>query len=515
MALLEINNLSHSYDDKVLYKNASLEIFKGEHVGIVGPNGAGKSTFLKIITNEVIPDRGEIKWQRNVSLGILDQYAQIDENLTIYDYLNTAFNDLYEMDKKLTKLYDDLSKNYHEDILRQISYYQNELQQRDFYSLNTIILKTASGLGLSALGLDNQIKNLSGGQRAKVILARLLLQNPEVLILDEPTNFLDKEHILWLTTFLKSYPHTFLVVSHDTPFLEEICTSICDIAHQKINKYKGTFQSFLKQKQMKSEEYERAYVSQQKEIKKLEIYIEKNKARASTAKMAKSREKKLAKIEKLDNQVKLAKPNFAFSYKELNDTDVLEISNLTVGYYYPLLKNVCFKIRKQEKIALIGFNGLGKSTLIKTILGYIPSLGGNVTLSSHLQINYFEQDLKWDDDSLSPIKYLEKKYPTKNNKEIRSVLAKSALKSEQQMQNIKTLSGGEQAKIKIAELMLKPSNLLILDEPTNHLDELAKKSLQEAILKYEGALILVSHDESFYKSLDMKIIDVTTFLSRK
>lgn len=511
MALLEVKNLSHTFDDKVLYRNVSLEIFKGEHVGIVGPNGAGKSTFLKILTNDIIPDKGEIKWQKNVSIGVLDQYAKILEDMSVYDYLNLAFTHLYEMEEKLNKLYEDLSKNYHEDTLRQINYYQNELQQHDFYSLNTIILKTANGLGIDAFGMDTLMKNLSGGQRAKVILAKLLLQNPDVLILDEPTNFLDREHILWLQNYLKNYKSTFLVISHDTSFLEEICTCICDITHQSIDKYKGTFQNFLKQKKMKGEEYEKAYLSQQKEIKKLETYIEKNKARASTAKMAKSREKRLSKIERLEKMVDTAKPDFSFPYKEGGDTEILYLENLCVGYNYPLLKPINLKMRKEDKVVLVGFNGLGKSTLIKTILGLIPSLDGKVTMASHVLANYFEQELIWEDDNLTPIKYLEKKYPTKNNKEIRFVLARSALKSEHQMQSIKTLSGGEQAKIKMAELMLKPSNFLILDEPTNHLDEKAKMALKEAITKYDGALLLVSHEQDFYKDLGVSVIDVTSY----
>lgn len=295
MALLEVENLTHSFGDKLLYKDSSFELYKGEHMGIVGQNGAGKSTLIKILLGEILPDKGVVKWQNGITIGKLDQYAIVEENQTIFNYLRTAFSKLYKVEEELNKLYEEMAENYNENILNKVSKYQEELEEKNFYAIDSTIQKIASGLGITALGMENNLKNLSGGQRAKVILAKLLLQNPEVLVLDEPTNFLDKEHVEWLSEYLTTFKGAFIIVSHDFEFLEKVATCICDIEFNKMKKYKGTYSSFLKQKELLREDYIRQYNSQQKEIKKLEEYIAKNKVRASTAQMAKSREKKLEK----------------------------------------------------------------------------------------------------------------------------------------------------------------------------------------------------------------------------
>ncbi len=307
-----------------------LNYIKGNIWESFGQNGTGKSTLIKLLIKEILPDKGMIKWQNGVTIGSLDQYAIVNEDEKIFDYLKTAFDDLFKIEKQLNELYMEMTNNYTDQIINKVSKYQEILDKNNFYGIESEIRRVASGLGITAMGLDTYLKNLSGGQRAKVILAKLLLQNPEVIILDEPTNFLDKEHIDWLSSYLVTFKGAFIIVSHDYDFLEKVTTCICDIEFNKIKKYKGTYSSFLKQKISGREAYVREYESQQKEIKKLEDYIAKNKVRASTAKMAKSREKKLDKMEIIEKPSFTSKPHFRFSSIGTTATVILEANNLEV-----------------------------------------------------------------------------------------------------------------------------------------------------------------------------------------
>lgn len=516
MALLEVTNLGHSFGEKLLYKDSSFELYKGEHMGVVGQNGTGKSTFIKILLKEILPDNGQVKWQNNSTIGSLDQYAIVDEQQTIFQYLRSAFEELYTIEDKLNKLYQEMSENYSETILNRVANYQELLEEKNFYGIDSTVQKVASGLGITAMGLDTKLGNLSGGQRAKVILAKLLLQKPEVLILDEPTNFLDKEHVEWLSEYLKTFKGAFIIVSHDYEFLEEVATCICDIEFNKIKKYKGTYSSFLRQKGALREEYIRQYDAQQKEIKKLEDYIAKNKVRASTAQMAKSREKKLDKIEKIEKPTFTSKPHIHFTSLESTAQVILEVNNLEVGYYYPLLPKMKFDVRNNEKLVITGFNGIGKSTLLKTLMGEIPALSGGFRFSETIRkIGYYEQDLKWENPNDIPLEIIGKDFPKLNQKQIRKHLADCAIKKEHIMQPVETLSGGEQAKVKLCKLVLTPCNLLILDEPTNHLDMDTKEELKKALHNFEGTVILVSHEASFYKELATRIVSIEELCVKK
>ncbi len=509
MALLEVENLSHEFSEKVLYKSSSFEVYKGEHVGIVGQNGTGKSTLIKLLLKEILPDKGSIKWQNGVTIGSLDQYASTDEKQTILDYLKTAFTDLFEIENKLNDLYIEMGENYTDSLMDKVSKYQEILDKRNFYGMESTIKKVASGLGITAMGLETNLGNLSGGQRAKVILAKLLLQSPEVIVLDEPTNFLDKEHIEWLSDYLITFEGAFIIVSHDYDFLEKVTTCIIDIEFNKIKKYKGTYSSFLRQKEAQREEYIKGYESQQKEIKRLEDYIAKNKVRASTAKMAKSREKKLDKMEIIEKPTFTAKPHFRFTGKEVAAQVILEVNNLEVGYYYSLLPKMKFDVKNGERIIITGFNGIGKSTLLKTLMGEIKPISGEYKFSETIKsIGYFEQDLKWENNEDIPLDIISREFPKLNQKQVRKYLADCAIKKEHVMQEIGTLSGGEQAKVKLCKLVLKPCNLLILDEPTNHLDVDTKEELKKAIKDFKGTVILVSHEEAFYKDLDARVVNI-------
>lgn len=509
MALLEVEQLSHCFGEKLLYKDSSFELYKGEHMGIVGQNGTGKSTLIKILLKEILPDKGSIKWQNNVTIGHLDQYAIVNEEQTIVTYLKTAFSSLYEIEKKLNELYEKMAQEYNETIVNKVSKYQEVLLKEDFYEIDSTIQKVANGLGINVMGMDTCLKELSGGQKAKVILAKLLLQNPEVLVLDEPTNFLDKEHVKWLSEYLKAFSGAFIIISHDFEFLESVTTCICDIEFNTIRKYKGKYSSFLKQKEALREEYIKLYQSQQKEIKRLEEYIAKNKVRASTAQMAKSREKKLNKIERIEKPSFTVKPHINFTNIENTAQVVLEVNELEVGYQYPLLPKINFKVENEEKLVITGFNGIGKSTLLKTLMGEIPPISGSFTFSKAIKkIGYYEQELTWEIPTHCPLDIIGKDFPKLNQKQIRKHLADCAIKKEHVMQSVFTLSGGEQAKVKLCKLVLTPCNVLILDEPTNHLDLDTKEELKKALKEFKGTVILVSHEEAFYQDLATRVVDL-------
>ena len=507
MSLIEIQELTHSFGDNMLYRNAELTLNKGEHIGIVGQNGTGKSTLIKICTEQVIPDAGRIIWQSNISIGYLDQYAEIDHNLTMRDFLKLAFSKLYRIEEEMNLLYKQVADGNIE-YLERAAHLQEELEINDFYLIDTHIEQVANGLGLLAIGLDRLIGQMSGGQRAKVILAKLLLEKPDVLLLDEPTNFLDREHVSWLAEYLSGLDNAYMVISHDYDFLERIANRICDIDNEKIFKYYGTYSEFLRKKTLLREDYVRQYSAQQKEIKKTEEFIRKNIA-GRKAKMARGRQKQLDRLDRMEAlEQKEIKPHFSFLTLPSTNTEHLRIKQLAIGYYYPLLSNLNFSIKGGQKVVITGFNGIGKSTLLKTIIKQIPELEGEILFSSQVAIGYFEQDLVWEDETLSPVQIVSNAYPSLGAKDIRKHLAGCGILSKHAMQAIGTLSGGEQAKVKLCLLTMKPCNFLIMDEPTNHLDVQAKEALKNALMEFSGSVLLVSHEESFYRGWVQKVINI-------
>lgn len=511
MSLLEITGLSHSFGDNFLFKDAGFTLNKGEHIGMVGQNGAGKSTLIQICTGQIIPDRGRVVWHPKATIGYLNQYAQIDNRLTMKNFLRSAYSNLYAIEKELNNLYSRFTDG-DEVLLSIAARYQEQLESQDFYLIDKRIEQMVSGLGLLPLGLDCPIEQMSGGQRAKVILAKLLLEKPNVILLDEPTNFLDKEHITWLSDYLINFENSYIVVSHDHYFLEKIATHICDIDNGKIVKYYGTYSQFLKKKTLLREDYVRQYSAEQKEIKKTEEFIRRNIA-GRKSKMARGRQKQLDRMEKMEAlDQKEIKPVFCFNSLAITKTEHLITKHLSVGYHYPLLSDINFSISGGQKVVITGFNGIGKSTLLKTLVKQIPTLQGDFSFSQQVTLGYFEQDLKWDDKMQTPIQIINDAYPSFTNKEIRQHLFRCGISSIHAMQGIGTLSGGEQAKVKICLLTIKPCNFLIMDEPTNHLDIQAKDSLKMALTKFPGTVLLVSHEESFYKDWAQRIIKIDRLL---
>lgn len=505
MSLLQVEHLTHSFGDKKLYDNASFALFKGEHMGIVGQNGAGKSTLIRILLGEIIPDQGSVKWPSHIRIGHLDQYAEIDGNETIAEYLKTAFADLFEMERRMNRLYEECAATGDAEALLQAAEIQERLEARDFYQVDNQIRKVASGLGLDAIGIHRKIAELSGGQRAKVILAKLLIEEPDVLLLDEPTNFLDKEHIAWLSGYLAAFEGAFIVVSHDFEFLEKVTSCICDIEFGTIQKYYGKYSEFLRQKEHLRQDYVRRYHAQQKKIEKTEEYIRRNIAGVNT-RIAQGRRKQLERMEKLAPPAFTHKPSIRFRELPLSAQTSLKVSDLVVGYGAPLLPKINFSVTGGQKLAITGFNGIGKSTLLNTLVGRIPAVSGRFRFSEQTQIGYYEQNLQWNNDTLTPLQILSEQYPRLGNKEIRRYLAQCGVKDDLVTQEIRTLSGGEQSKVKLCGLMLSPCNFLVLDEPTNHLDSETKSALLEALRQFNGSVILVSHEERFYREWADRVI---------
>lgn len=513
MSVLTIKGLTHIFDSKTLFNDADLSINNGEHVGIVGLNGAGKSTFMNIVTGKLSQDAGEVKWLNGIRWGYLDQHANIDRSQTVMQYLRTAFDYLYELNAKLEQLYADMATEEDMDKLDKMvnrsASMQEKLDESGFYDLDSQIKKVANGLGVNNFGYDTVISHLSGGQRAKLMLAKLLLEELDVMLLDEPTNFLDLEQIEWLRKYLDTFKGTFILISHDTSFLNSVCKIIVNIENGMIKKYWGNYDEFLLQHEQNAKQYADSYERQQREIKKMEDYIARNKARAATAGMANSRKKMLDRIDVMQKPVSFEKPTFDFPYTLLVTKHLLDVKNLEVGYDgKAILPPISFELSSTDKMWLRGTNGLGKTTILKTIMRRLPAIKGGFSFNPSAKVNYIEQDLVFRSKEINAITFMNETYPKMSQKEIRNQLARVGIKNDLATKSVGNLSGGEQVKIKLCALMQKESNILILDEPTNHLDVSAKEALFEALEKYEGAIILVSHEPMYAEKLCDKVFDI-------
>jgi len=499
MSLLKVTNMTHSYGDNTLLQGINFDLFDGEKMGLVGLNGSGKSTMLRILTGEIIHEVGEVAWRPKMSIGYLDQYRELDHGLTVREYLQTAYAELYAIEAKYNTINDGLAHSPDKKQIELSAACLEKLLASGFYELDSHIDRVAAGLGVTQLGMDTEVSKLSGGQRAKVILAKLLLEEPDVLIMDEPTNFLDKSHIEWLTQFLQDFTGSFIVVSHHFDFLDAITNCVLEIEFQSVVKYKGNMSAYLGSKDLRRQQYIKNYMSQQKWIAKTQDYISRNKARASTANMAKSRQKMLDRVERLAPPQENIRPNFKFKSAPTGSEYVLEAKDLVIGYDYPLLPSISFKLGWGSKMAITGFNGIGKTTLVKTLLKEIQALSGESYIHDKALVGYFQQEYAWGEDT--PYSYIASLFPHMTKKEIYAALAQAGIGGKHTLQRLTTLSGGEQAKVRICHLSLIPHNLLVLDEPTNHLDVTAKNVLRKALMEYGGSVIIISHEKSFSDGL--------------
>jgi ATPase subunit of ABC transporter with duplicated ATPase domains len=509
MSLLTVEDLSHSFGDRVLFKNVSFRLNEGEHVGLVGANGTGKSTLMNILTGKLLKDEGKVEWTPHVRYGYLDQHTKLEAGKTIRDVLKDAFLPLLVLEEELNGVaaqMGDANPDMLDQLLVRMGEIQEELEIGDFYLIDVKVDEMAHGLGLNAIGLDRDVTALSGGQRTKVLLAKLLLEKPGVLLLDEPTNYLDEEHINWLTNYLKKYPYAFVLISHDTGFMNQIVDVIYHLEFTKMTRYSANYEKFLEMADLNKTQHIDAYEKQKEYIKKQEEFINKNKARASTSGRAKSREKQLDRIDRIDKPEEAAKPTFNFKESRPSGKTVFETEGMVIGYNKPLLPKMNMFVERGDKIAIAGCNGVGKSTLLKTILGVIPPLEGKTYQGDYLSPAYFEQEAKA--PTMTPLEDVWDEFSFMNQHEVRAALARCGLKNEHITRPLNQLSGGEQAKVRLCKLMMQESNWILLDEPTNHLDVVAKAELKRALQAYKGTVVLVSHEPDFYEDWVTKTWDV-------
>lgn len=501
MSVLTVENVTHGFGARRILENASFRLLKGEHVGLIGANGEGKSTFLNIITGQLAPDEGKIEWSRRVSVGYLDQHSVLTKGKSIRDILREAFQSMFDLEAEMLVIYDKMGEASPEEVeamMADVGEIQDMLEHSGFYTLDAKIEEVANGLGLGDIGLDRDVADLSGGQRTKVLLTKLLLQNPTILILDEPTNYLDVEHIEWLKRYLKDYENSFILVSHDIPFLNEVVNVIYHVENTVLTRYTGDYEQFQQMYSTRKSQEARAYERQQQEVERLEDFIARNKARVATRGMANSRQKRLDKMEILEKPREKPKPVFQFREARTPSRFIVEGIDLVLGYDEPLTKPVKVVLERGQKVAIRGVNGLGKSTLLKTLLGVIPPLSGKVILGDYLFPGYFEQE-SGRDSSNTALEEVWNEYPGMSNFEVRAALAKCGLTNEHITSQMMVLSGGENAKVRLCKLMQKDINWLVLDEPTNHLDVEAKAELKRALQEFKGTVLLVSHEPDFYE----------------
>lgn len=516
MSILNVENLSHGFGDRAIFENVSFRLLKGEHIGLIGANGEGKSTFMNIVTGKLMPDEGKVEWGKNVKAGYLDQHSVLTPGMTIYEVLKGAFAELFEMEDRMNSICDKMGDATEEELaqyMEELGVIQDTLTSHDFYIIDTKIDETARAFGLDEIGLDRTVDELSGGQRSKVLLAKLLLEKPDILLLDEPTNYLDVSHIEWLKRYLLEYENAFILISHDIPFLNSVVNIIYHMENKELNRYVGDYNKFMEVYEVKKAQLEAAYNRQQQEISELKDFVARNKARVSTRNMAMSRQKKLDKMEKIELMKEKPKPEFNFKEARAAGKYIFETKDLVIGYDEPLSKPLNLVMEKGQKIVLTGANGIGKSTLLKSILGINKPFSGTCTLGDYLYLGYFEQEMTPDKDATC-MDEVWKEFPSFTQYEVRSALAKCGLTTEHIESLVRVLSGGEAAKVRLCKIINKETNILVLDEPTNHLDVDAKEELKRALKAYKGSILFVCHEPEFYEDVATDVWDCTKWTTR-
>lgn len=507
MSILTVKNVSHGFGGRTIFEDISFRLLKGEHVGLIGANGEGKSTFMNIITGSLMPDAGNVEWGKNARVGYLDQHTKLKKGDTVEDVLKSAFAYLFDMEAKINDLYmkmGEVDPEEMEDMLEEVGTLQDLLTNNDFYIIDAKVKEISRALGFSDIGLDRDVNDLSGGQRTKLLLGKLLLEKPDILLLDEPTNYLDEQHIEWLKRYLQDYDKAFILISHDIPFLNSVINLIYHVENYQLNRYVGDYETFMKVREAKKKQVEAAYKRQQQEIAQLEDFVARNKARVATRNMAMSRQKKLDKIDRIELMREKPKPTFNFKPARTSGKMIFETEDLVIGYEEPLSSPINLNMERGEKIALVGANGLGKTTLLRSILGEIRSLSGKVELGDYQHIGYFEQEIKKGNEKTC-IEEVWEEFPSYSQAEIRSALAHCGLTTEHIESKVKVLSGGEQAKVRLCKLINRETNILVLDEPTNHLDVEAKAELKRALKEYKGSILLICHEPEFYDDVVTRV----------
>lgn len=516
MSILNVEHLTHGFGDRAIFDDVSFRLLKGEHIGLVGANGEGKSTFMNIVTGKLMPDEGKVEWSKHVRVGYLDQTATLEKGMTIESVLKSAFAWLFEMEERMNQICEKLGEASPEEMdimMEELGTIQDMLDSHDFYIIDAKVEEVARALGLLDLGLDHDVTDLSGGQRMKVLLAKLLLEKPDILLLDEPTNYLDEEHITWLKRYLQEYENAFILISHDIPFLNEVINIIYHMENQHLDRYVGDYYKFQEVYEVKKSQLEAAYRKQQQEISELKDFVARNKARVATRNMAMSRQKKLDKMDVIELAAERPKPEFNFRVGRTSGKILFETKDLVIGYDEPLSKPLNISMERGEKIALVGANGIGKTTLLRSILGLNKPVSGAVELGDNLEIGYFEQEIK-EENSNTCIQEIWDEFPSFTQYEVRSALAKCGLTTKHIESQVRVLSGGEQAKVRLCKLINRDTNILLLDEPTNHLDVDAKDELKRALKEYKGSILLICHEPEFYADIVDKVWDCSQWTTK-
>ncbi|MGL5440623.1 MAG: ABC-F family ATP-binding cassette domain-containing protein [Filifactoraceae bacterium] len=516
MSVLIVKEVNHGFGSRVILEDVSFRLLKGEHVALIGANGEGKSTFLNIITGKLMPDAGSVEWSNRVTVGYLDQHSSLKDGATIREILQTAFSHMYELEAEMLRLYEEMAfsdDSIVDKMMTDAAEIQCILEESGFYLIDVKIDEVATGLGLKEIGLDKLVNELSGGQRTKVLLTKLLLENPTILLLDEPTNYLDFEHIEWLKRFLKNYDNAFILISHDIEFINEVTNVIYHVENANLTRYVGNYDEFQRLYDLKRKQHEQAYERQQKEVERLEDFIARNKARISTTGRAKSRMKQLEKMDMIEKPKEKLKPTFRFKEGKTPSKFIIEAENLVIGYSEALTKPISFTVERNKKIAIKGVNGIGKSTLLKTILGTVKPISGTIKHGQHVEFGFFQQEDSKGNTNTA-LDEIWTTFPTLTNHEVRLELARCGLTTEHITSQMQVLSGGENAKVRLCKILLKELNVLVLDEPTNHLDVDAKTELKRALLDFKGTVILVSHDPIFYEDFVDEVWNIENWTTK-
>jgi len=521
MRIFKISNLSHDFVEKSLFNEAELMVQSGEHIGLVGPNGCGKSTFLKILTGEFVPDSCKIEKENNLKIGYLDQYADIDKNCTVYEYLDSIFDDLYLMDKQVSEIYENISGLSEEEQMKSINKAQrilDYLDDKEFYQIGKKIDAVLNGLGFADEDRNKIVSHLSGGMKTKLILAKILLSDNDILVLDEPTNFLDIKYVAWLGDYLCRLKYAFIVISHDKAFLNKISNKTVEIANRIFKVYNGNYDFYIKEKKRREEEQLHQHIAQSKYIQRSEEYVEahfyNNQTGAGKTK-AVWLKKMLETLKRIEKPDEIVKPQFAFKFMRGASKQIVTLDKIEIGYNgSPILPLISLDIQRGEKIVFKGFNGIGKTTLLKSIYGDLPIISGNIEFGENIETVFLKQEEDYENNfshfdkterktlgikkgkqrEITVIEFAKEYYPDKHQKELQAAMFSCGLNEMHFFNQVRTLSGGEMTKLRLALAMMKPVNLIILDEPTNHLDVYSKEVLMHALEEFDGTILMTTHD---------------------
>lgn len=510
MIIAQAQDLEQRFGGNIIFSNISFSVPDNARIGLVGPNGAGKTTLLKIMTGQQEPTSGQFTINKGLKVGYIAQENGLDEDKTIWDEMLTVFNDLIEKNKKITKMQEQIADHPEdEDLLKRYDQLAYDFEQEGGFTYQAEIKSILNGFNFKENTWNKVIGTLSGGEKTRLAFVKLLLQKPPVLLLDEPTNYLDLDTLDWLETFLKNYQGAIITVSHDQYFLDHLANQIFELNFGKLTTFKGNYSQYVKERELMDSQQEAAYEKQQEKIKKEEEFIQKNLVRASTTKRAQSRRKVLDKMERIKLPKHKQKVRINFTSERPSGKEVLIAKDLTIGYPDKVMvSDIDFQVNKNDRVAIIGPNGIGKSTLLKTIMKKLEPKGGSIKYGASLDIGYYDQELQSLDPSKTVLDTIWDRHKTMPEKDVRSILASFLFTAEDIDKTVGQLSGGQKARLTLTVLSLEKDNFLLMDEPTNHLDIEAKEVLEEALDNYDGTLLFVSHDRYFINELANKIISV-------